>query len=175
MTNAPSVYEVWKHCPRCGSDDTDHGENPFRCHSCDYRHHFTPISAVGGLLVDPQDRMLFIVRGKDPGRGKLGLPGGFVDPGERAEEALQREICEETGFEIEQPEFLASFPNRYEYAGVVADVTDLFFTVRCSTLSGGTPQDGEVDEIQLRNPSSLRKDDLAFPTHWQALQAYRSR
>jgi bifunctional NMN adenylyltransferase/nudix hydrolase len=61
---------------------------------------------VDGLVVHG-DRMLVIRRGGFPGKGLLALPGGFLDPGERLEDAMLRELSEETCVAL-APEVLKS-------------------------------------------------------------------
>ena len=50
--------------------------------------------------------MLLIRRGKDPGRGRWSLPGGTVEAGETLQQALVREMREETGLDVVVGELL---------------------------------------------------------------------
>ena len=59
-----------------------------------------PAVGVGGVLVH-EGRVLLIRRGKDPLRGRWVVPGGTVELGETLEEALVREMEEETGLLVE--------------------------------------------------------------------------
>jgi len=58
-----------------------------------------PIPGVAGIIIHG-GRILLSVRGKPPSEGKWGLPGGAVEVGETVEEALVREVAEETGVAV---------------------------------------------------------------------------
>jgi 8-oxo-dGTP diphosphatase len=53
------------------------------------------------VIFDPEGRVLLIRRGHPPFAGAYALPGGFVEIGERVEEACGREAVEETGIKVD--------------------------------------------------------------------------
>ena len=59
-----------------------------------------PVPAVGVVCLRG-DSVLLIRRGKPPREGEWSLPGGRIEPGERAVDAALRELREETGVEAE--------------------------------------------------------------------------
>lgn len=64
-----------------------------------------PIVGVGGVVVE-QGRVLLVRRGQAPLLGEWSIPGGALKVGETLEEALRRELREETGLEVTPLELL---------------------------------------------------------------------
>lgn len=58
------------------------------------------------------DRLLMVRRGRNPGAGKWSIPGGRVEPGEAPEQAVVRELVEETGVRGECEALLGSLERR---------------------------------------------------------------
>ena len=58
----------------------------------------SPVPAVGVVCLRGDD-VLLIRRGTPPRQGEWSLPGGRIEPGERAVDAALRELREETGVE----------------------------------------------------------------------------
>lgn len=64
-----------------------------------------PVAAVSAL-VEEQGRILLVKRGREPNKGLWSLPGGSIELGETATEALVREVREETSLEVEPGEVI---------------------------------------------------------------------
>lgn len=166
---------TFRFCPRCGNGPFGPLEAPaFSCPECGFHYHFNPAVAAGVIVEDREGRLLLIRRAKEPARGLLGIPGGFVDIGETAEESALRETREETGLEVEGLSFLGSWPNLYEWKGVTYPVVDLYFTGR--TRDGSTASARhEVEEVLWLRPDEIDPKALAFPTTRAALARLRER
>lgn len=59
-----------------------------------------PGLTVDALVVDPRRGVLLVQRKHPPFAGFWALPGGFVEEGESCEEAVVREVAEETGLSV---------------------------------------------------------------------------
>lgn len=161
----------FRFCPACGAAHPGPTAVPFRCAACGFLLFANPAAAVGVFIEDDAGRVLFVRRAKDPGRGLLGLPGGFVDVGESAEDALAREVREEVGLRLAAWRFLCSQPNRYEFQGVVYAVLDVFLVARA--VAGPAQADpGEVAGMAWLDPRQVPPADLAFPSTRAALACY---
>jgi ADP-ribose pyrophosphatase YjhB (NUDIX family) len=58
------------------------------------------VACVGAVVHDDAGRLLLIRRGHPPNAGTWSLPGGRVEPGETLEQAVVREVLEETGLAV---------------------------------------------------------------------------
>lgn len=64
------------------------------------RYPEAPVAAVAGIVFDGEGRVLMALRGRPPAKDKWSFPGGVVRAGEELEDALKREIMEETGLKV---------------------------------------------------------------------------
>ena len=102
------------------------------CRKCGWVYYQNPVSAVVSII-SFENQFLFLRRSKDPGAGKLDMPGGFVDFGETAEEALRRELREELMIESVELTYFTSAPNYYLYLNVPYQSLDFYFAATISS------------------------------------------
>ena len=120
--------EKFCYCPKCGSKHFEvHNEKSRKCDNCGFVLYANPSSATAAFIVNSRNELLVTRRGKEPAKGTLDLPGGFVDMDETAEEGMAREIKEETGLDVDNMEYLFSVPNIYRYSGIDIHTLDMFF------------------------------------------------
>ncbi len=124
----------------------------------------TPLLAADCALFDPARRVLLVTRANPPFKGHLALPGGFVEIGERVEDACRRELEEETGIKADKLTLLGlwSDPARDPRGHVCS-------AVYAGTVSGGSPRGGD-DAADAAWISDWRSHTLAFD-HADILQA----
>lgn len=118
-------------CPKCGGQTLQSvSPKEFRC-GCGF-HFFQNVATAVMVALCWQDEVLVAVRARNPGKGLLDLPGGFVDPGESLEAALVRELQEELGLDVSVQPFiyLGSYPNIYPYDSITYHTCDTFFAIR---------------------------------------------
>ncbi len=68
-----------------------------------------PRIAVDAVIINKKGEILLIKRKNEPYKGYWALPGGFVEYGEKVEEALKREIKEETGLKAKKIELVGVY------------------------------------------------------------------
>jgi NAD+ diphosphatase len=163
--------KTFNYCPSCGLGGIlFDGIKQFNCKDCSFAFYHNVAAAVA-VILEYDKKILLTKRGEEPGKGKLDLPGGFVDPKESAEDAVKREIREELKIEIGDLEYLGSFPNIYEYKDVVYNVCDLFFYSKINTFPTDFDR-AEIEELILVNPSEIPIDKMAFESTRKVLSLF---
>jgi nucleoside triphosphatase len=99
--------------------------------------------------------------------GQWGLPGGGVEEGETTEEALRREMLEETGLEIADIHPLFFSEGRYPKVfpdGSQAEIHMLFLLFSCQALGEIARLNAEFEEYRWVMPGALKDYDLNAET-----------
>ena len=164
------IEQAFSFCPRCAAKHPRPGGVPFRCGQCDFTLFFGPVAAVGGLIVNDANELLLVRRARDPGKGLWGLPGGFVDRGETIEEALSREVYEETQLQLETHDLLVTYPNQYNYKGVMSQVIDLFYVCRAAVPEQIKLEPAELDDFVWIRPGQEYLTKMAFESNRRAIE-----
>jgi len=103
-------HDTHTHCPLDGVPTVpDPGGHSTRCPKDGSEHFPRTDPAVIMLVTDPDDRCLLARNAAWPGR-RVSILAGFVDPGESAEQAVVREVAEETGIKVGNVRYVGSQP-----------------------------------------------------------------
>jgi 8-oxo-dGTP diphosphatase len=94
------------------------------------------VPCVGGVIRDAAGRLVLIKRRNEPGAGLWSLPGGRIEAGETDEQALVREIREETGLSVTAGAMLGAV-QRPGRDGAVIDIRDYLAVVTGGSLQAG--------------------------------------
>ncbi|MEP6640325.1 MAG: NUDIX hydrolase [Gaiellales bacterium] len=166
----------WSHCPRCAgplrrSVPPGDDEERLWCPACGLVLYENPAPTAGAVLVDDHGRVMLTRRGIDPFRGMWDLPGGFMRPGEDAEQAARRELLEETGLEIAVRRVLAIIPDAY---GPEREPTlNIFHLAR--VVAGIARPAADVSEIGWFGADELpQRSEIAFRCVGDALERWRA-
>ena len=119
------------------------------------------VPCVGAVVKDDAGRLRLITRGPDPGRGLWSIPGGRVEAGETDEEAVAREVREETGLSVVPGPLIGSvlLPGGIDShgTGIQFDVRDYAAKVAGGRLAAGD----DADDVIWASPADLGALPLA--------------
>lgn len=104
---------------------------------------------IGAYAVVVRDAGLLVVRKqRGPYAGCLDLPGGGVGFGESPEEALARELAEETGYQLADAQMLRPLSHRvvFEAEGGQVELHHLALLYRAAVVGSGAPEVTRTDE-----------------------------
>jgi mutator protein MutT len=113
---------------------------------------------VGAVLIH-EGRVLLIRRGKEPLKGRWVVPGGTVELGETLEDALVREIQEETGLVVRPLEVVTVF-DRIDRVGDDVRYHYVIVDYLCEYVSGTPRAASDAEEVALVAEADLGRYDL---------------
>ncbi len=166
-----SRFADWAHCPRCTAPlehggSALHADAAVHCPACGLTVYDNP-SATASALVRREGLLLVTRRAHEPFAGRLDLPGGFIEPGEAPEDAVRRELQQETGLEVEVGPLAGIFTDVYGEDGV--STLNLFYEARVA--GGAESANDDVSEILWLDPAELDLEALAFACCREAVRA----
>ncbi|NLN39399.1 MAG: NUDIX hydrolase [Smithella sp.] len=154
-------------CPHCGGRITKEEEDHVArdcCSSCHSFFYDNPLPVVSAI-VDDNRQILLVKRDRPPSKGRWCLPTGFAEAGESIEEAVLRELREETGIKGKISRLLDVDSYKSRFYG---DLLFLTFIVEKRT---GKPVAGD-DSAQARFFPINKIPALAFRSNRRALDRY---
>jgi mutator protein MutT len=137
-----------------------------------------PVVGVGAVILDG-DKILLEKRKNEPNKGKWSVPGGLVELGESVEEAVVREVQEETGLEVDEPRLVdvVNYVSLSEKGAVLYHyvILDYLVTVQSGKAKAASDADAlkwvpfnEVEEYDLTESFRLffkrNREKLENPT-----------
>lgn len=140
-----------------------------------------PVVGVGAVILDGE-KILLEKRKNAPSKGKWSVPGGLVELGENTDQAVIREVKEETGLEVYEPRLIdvVNYVSLGEKGAVKYHfvIVDYLVTVKCGNPKAASDADAlkwvpfnEVEEYDLaesfrlfflRNREKLDNPSLYF-------------
>lgn len=162
--------EKFVYCPKCSSTDfVVNNEKSKKCLSCGFIYYFNSSAATVGVILNENNQILVCRRANEPAKGSLDLPGGFIDMYETAEEGIKREIDEELGIAISEPNYIFSIPNIYVYSDFTVHTLDLFFLCRIDSGQKPLAKD-DVKESFFVDIEMLKSEDFGLPSISKAIE-----
>ena len=153
-------------CAYCGEKLI---EKPFQernhryCQTCDRIHYENPLPAVAALVPSQNGQLLLVKRAVEPAKGQWCLPGGFIEIDESIEEAVLRELREETGVEGKIGQLVDFFSQRSPLYGAL-----LIFGYRVTLLGGELQAGDDAQEARFFDINDL--PPIAFLSHQRLIE-----
>jgi len=153
--------EKYKFCPSCKNELTLKN-GALCCSSCGFCKYNNPSSCVT-IIVVQDGKILLGKRAIEPQKDYWDSPGGFIDSGETAAEAIHREMKEETNLDIEIIDFFGTIADTYAGAPTIA----LNYEVKI--IGGKMKAQDDVAELKWFDLNDLPAK-IAFENTKQALE-----
>ncbi len=153
------------HCLRCGGrleERLAFGRLRGVCPRCGHTHFEDPKVAVG-MVLELDGRLVLCQRGIEPKRGLWSFPSGFVESGEVLEDAIRREVLEETGLVASVDALLGAYSSPGER---------VVFICYAGTVTGGELTTGD-ECLDVQAFDEIGMPPLAFDHDFDIIDAWQ--
>lgn len=165
------IKNQFKFCPFCGMEKSlISKKNMLKCLKCS-KNYIISESAATGAFIETKDGIVLVRRKNEPKKGMLNMPGGFIEPNEKAENAISRELMEELNFSPPNLRFLSTITNDYIYENTIYITLDLYFY----SLLKDTPKmeaGDDATEIVIVKRENIDFNLLAFESSKNIMRYY---
>jgi 8-oxo-dGTP diphosphatase len=152
-------------CPHCAGKIVQmkiDGRLRNYCPQCETVFYDNPLPVVSAVVVNPHREILLVLRDREPKAGIWALPSGFVEVGETIEEAVVRELKEETGITGKVLRLLDTKSDFNEFYGSL-----IWVTFEVQWLSGKIAAGDDARDARFFSIVAL--PELAFSTNKAAI------
>ena len=117
-----------------------------------------PIPTVDAIIQNSSS-ILFVKRKKDPFKNQYALPGGFVNEGETIEEAIKREVYEETSLEVHPIDILGVYSDpKRDPRGHMMTVVFIVLVIKGNPIAGDDADKTEWIPLEKLNDINIAFD-----------------
>ena len=164
------IDSMYHFCPHCASPQIQRTHRQYLCTLCKFVWYIDPAPCNAVIIHNQKNEIVLVKRKYSPKRGEWDLPGGFIEPGETAEESVKREIKEEINAEIRTLQYFASAADTYQYKGIIKYTFGVIYTATITSPILIANDDVSVAEWVPKEKVLERK--IAFQSVKHALQKY---
>lgn len=159
-------------CHVCGGQLKEEDKWVWFCVTCDQNYYANPKPCVEIAIFNKKGEVLLAERAHEPWKGKYDMPGGFIDIGERAEQAVLRELKEELDLDessLTTPRFLRTYLGDYEWGKETYKNIVLLFVAELKTEQPIEAQD-DVASVRWADPETIDRADLSLTELYDYIQ-----
>jgi mutator protein MutT len=127
------------------------------------RYPTRPFLGVGALIFEGRN-ILLVERAKEPLKGYWSIPGGIVEAGEKLEDAVRREVREETGLEIEPLAMFEIFERIMPDSEMRPEYHYVLIDYMCRVVGGQLAAASDVSQAAWVSEQNLREYRLTEGT-----------
>jgi ADP-ribose pyrophosphatase YjhB (NUDIX family) len=122
-----------------------------------------PLPGVGALIFR-RGSVLLVERGREPLKGYWSLPGGLVETGEKLEDAIRREVQEETGLRVQPLRMFEIFERIIRDADGRIEFHYVLLDYVCKVVGGEARAGDDVSRVEWATRAKLRNYRLTEGT-----------